>query len=120
MKLAGLEDIVTPLPNTSENGAVILTALDIKAQLIFVDAAHEYAPVLRDLEDYWPLLADKGVIVGDDYHPSWPGVVQAAHEFARANSLPLFGKQGKFVLQKGGAVGLNTLAEEGFSQVHFD
>jgi hypothetical protein len=77
---SGCEDRVLPLAQTSENAAVILQRLRVRADLIHIDAAHEYEPVLRDCRRYWALLKPGGVLVGDDY--DWKGVAKAAHEFA--------------------------------------
>jgi hypothetical protein len=76
------ENLVVPLAQTSENAAVILKNHKINADLIHLDAAHEYEAVLRDALCYWDLLNPGGVFIGDDYHSSWPGVVRAATEFA--------------------------------------
>jgi len=77
-----LQDYIVPLPQTSETAAAILRAANIRAGIIHIDAAHEYAAVLRDARDYWELLDPAGWLIGDDYHPTWPGVVRAADEFA--------------------------------------
>lgn len=95
----GCSDIITPFPSTSENAAVVLKKLGLKADLIYIDAAHEYDAVLRDLEYFWPLLSDEGVLVGDDYI-SWKGVTRAANEFARRQKVRLYGERGKFLLKK--------------------
>lgn len=95
----GSERVITPLPQTSENGAELLRRRALRADLIYIDAAHEYGPVLRDLHAYWPLLTERGVLCGDDY-PKAPGVVRAAHEFAEANGLEVIAGGGKFVLSR--------------------
>jgi hypothetical protein len=38
-------------------------------------------------------------LLGDDYE-DWPGVTQAADDFARENGLVLMGQPGKFLLAK--------------------
>jgi hypothetical protein len=45
------------------------------------------------------LLNDDGVLIGDDYLV-WPGVTQAATEFAKENHLPMASHPGKFLLSK--------------------
>ena len=54
---------------------------------------------MQDLHAYWPLLSDKGVLMGDDFL-SHDGVTRAAHEFAREVRLPIVGHHGKFVISK--------------------
>jgi hypothetical protein len=44
-------------PATSENAAGILEAWDIKAGLIYIDAAHEFPAAKYDFERYWRILA---------------------------------------------------------------
>lgn len=94
---AGRQEVITPLPQTSENAAVLMAHMDIKPQLIYIDAAHEYEPVFRDLQAYWPLLDENGYLFGDDY-PNAHGVVRAVHEFAELNHLDIVVGNGKFVL----------------------
>ena len=80
---------VIPLPQSSENAAVILRRAKIKADVIHVDAAHEYGPVRRDLDFYWELLQPGGYLIGDDYTSAWPGVIRAANDFAADIGLTL-------------------------------
>jgi methyltransferase family protein len=94
-----LTDIIIPLPATSENAGTILAQRNIRAELVYIDAAHEYSAVKRDLQTYWPLLNSDGVLIGDDYQ-LWPGVTQAATEFAKENRLPMASRPGKFLLSK--------------------
>ena len=72
----------------------------IRADLIHLDAAHEYEPVLRDALGFWELLKPGGFLVGDDYHPSWPGVVRGATEFAKSVGVELALHQPKWVARK--------------------
>lgn len=52
---------------------------------MYIDGNHSYEYVKSDLNDYYDLLSDNGVIAGDDIH--WSGVAQAVVEFAVENSL---------------------------------
>lgn len=94
---AGHEDVITPLPQTSDNAAVLLRKMGIRPNLVYIDGAHAYDPVLRDLRNYWPLLARGGVLFGDDY-PKGAGVTKAVHEFATEKDLTVVAGGGKFVL----------------------
>lgn len=96
----GVQDYIIPLPATSENAAVILHQKGLRPDLIYVDAAHEYEPVLRDLRAYWRILGHQGILLGDDYI-GWAGVTRAANEFAGEVKAGIFGKLGKFVISKG-------------------
>ena len=96
---AGVFDMITPLPSTSENAAYILKRKGIRADFVYVDAAHEEQPAYRDFADYWDLLTDDGVLVGDDYI-AWEGVTRAARRFAIDVQRPLVGTWGKFVISR--------------------
>ena len=78
---SGLQSYVVPMPQTSLNAAEILRRSGVTAQLIHIDAAHDYDNVLADCRAFWPLLDRGGVLIGDDYADNWPGVKKAANEF---------------------------------------
>lgn len=96
----GCEDIIIPLPSTSENAVKILKKQKICPELIYIDAAHEFKPAYRDCEEYWKLLSPEGILFGDDYE-GWQGVTKAAKKFAKHVEKPLYGKRGKFVIPNG-------------------
>lgn len=98
--LAGLQEYIIPLPQTSITAAAILRKTGITPSLVHVDAAHAYEEVIRDVSDYWELLQPGGIIVGDDYHESWPGVVRAAGEFSARVGRPLRIEPPKWIMQK--------------------
>ena len=96
----GCADRIVPLPQTSINAALILRRLGIVADLVHVDAAHELEPVLADARAFWELLAPGGLLVGDDYSPVWPEVMEAAERFAAEVGRPLQVEAPKWVVQK--------------------
>lgn len=77
----GHQDIVQTLPMPSLQAARLLRRQKVKAQLIYLDASHEYSDVYFDLDAYTELLAPGGVIFGDDY-TGWNGVRWAVDDFA--------------------------------------
>jgi hypothetical protein len=95
-----LTDYVIPLPQTSTTACKILHSYGIRPTLVHVDAAHEYREALADIEDYWSILSPGGVMIGDDYHDSWPGVIRAAGEFSARIGRPLHIESPKFLLRK--------------------
>lgn len=99
VKSTGHDDVIVPLPMDGNSAAYALGRLKVKADVIHIDASHEYAMALNDFRNYWPLLADTGVLVIDDY-ATWPGVSRAACEFAAEIDRPLFGGHGKALLPK--------------------
>lgn len=77
---AHLENYVIPLPLDSLNAAEVLKHYGIGADLIHLDGGHDYESVAADIRTWWPNLNAGGVLVGDDYHQSWPGVQRAFNE----------------------------------------
>ena len=105
----GLEDVITPMPMTSESAAHVLRQLGIQFDIAYIDGAHEYEPVKRDLADYWALLHNHGVLIADDYE-IFPGVTRAVDEFAREVGCAMQAHPTKCLLYKPGAdSGLNLL-----------
>lgn len=69
----GLTDYVIPLSLDSINARQILIQRGIRPDVLHIDAGHDYDSVTTDLNTWWPHLMPGGVLVGDDYHKSWPG-----------------------------------------------
>jgi hypothetical protein len=76
-----VQDYIIPLPNTTDMMFKLLSHYSIKSDIIYVDAAHEYESVLKDLTSYYTLLNEGGYIFGDDV--CWPEVDKAATEFSK-------------------------------------
>ena len=73
-----MQNIVTPFPIDSHNGLIWLAKNNVQADLIYVDGAHDYEGVARDLRNSIPVLKQGGWILGDDFiHPP---VRQAAYD----------------------------------------
>jgi hypothetical protein len=85
IKYFGHDDIVSPFPISSIQAAEVLTYYGLKADLIYIDAAHEYEPVKADINAFWALLNDGGDMIGDDYMQNWTGVIKAVNEFGKAD-----------------------------------
>ncbi len=47
--------------------------------MIFIDAIHEYDAVKQDVAHAMSMMKS-GLLCGHDYHPVWPGVIQAVDE----------------------------------------
>lgn len=58
---------ICPLPTASTVAAVLLSKLNLQADLIYIDGSHEYLDVKRDIQDYWPLLRSGGIMLLDDF-----------------------------------------------------
>jgi predicted O-methyltransferase YrrM len=64
---SGLMKHIIPFPIDSINGCEILKKLDIKADLVYVDAGHDYNSVRIDLYSFSQILRNGGYMLGDDW-----------------------------------------------------
>jgi predicted O-methyltransferase YrrM len=48
-----------------------------KADLVFIDALHDYESVLQDFRLWWPHVRVGGLIATHDFNHKWPGVERA-------------------------------------------
>lgn len=51
--------------------------LDVEADMIFIDAGHSETEVRADITAWLPLLKIGGIMCGDDYSDTFPGVISA-------------------------------------------
>jgi hypothetical protein len=89
IRRAGMSDNVIPLPIDSPQGLEMLAVSKIYADLIYVDAAHDYAAARADIATALTLRDDtnpNALVLCDDFHPNWPGVQEAVRACA-ADSL---------------------------------
>jgi cephalosporin hydroxylase len=56
------------------------TYADNTIAFVMLDASHEYEDVKADILAWLPKVQSGGILAGDDYHHTWPGVVQAVTE----------------------------------------
>jgi len=73
-----LTDKITPFPIDSINGALTLKHYGVRADLIYIDAGHEYPSVKADLLAYKDVLRDGGYLLGDDWFHE--PIKKAAHD----------------------------------------
>lgn len=72
---------LTVLAMDSVEAAHTLSESGVTADLIWIDAAHDYDHVRADIAAYRPLLADGGVICGHDAVPGkFDGLIRAVDE----------------------------------------
>ena len=62
-----LQDYITPFPIDSTNGKFTLAKLDVSADLVYIDAGHEYYSVVSDLYHYSSIVRVGGCVLGDDF-----------------------------------------------------
>lgn len=80
---SNLTQTVLPLMATSFMGAKILSHKRLKADIIYLDSAHEQRETFFELTAFWGVLAPGGLIVGDDLN--WADVMHDAQLFARTH-----------------------------------
>jgi predicted O-methyltransferase YrrM len=97
---SGVENFVVPVPATTYSAYLMFAHSNIKFDLIHIDAEHEYSAVKNDIENYWNLLNDDGVMICDDYSSNWPGVVKAVDEFVEIYKLKFEKHDYKAVIYK--------------------
>lgn len=54
-----------------------------KIAFVYIDASHEYEDVKSDIETWWPLIRDDGILAGHDFDQTHPGVIKAVEEFSK-------------------------------------
>ena len=57
---------------------------DNSFDFIYIDGAHDYLSVKKDIELFAPKLKTFGMLAGHDYEHSWPGVMRAVNEIVIA------------------------------------
>ena len=53
---------------------------DNSFDFIYIDGAHDYESVKKDIDLYAPKLKTFGILAGHDYEHTWPGVIKAVDE----------------------------------------
>ena len=91
---------IYPLIQTSNNAYAVLSHYKVIAGIIYIDASHEFNDVYNDLNNYWNILTDNGIIIGDDLERK--GVKQALELFTIEKDLNAYLSKGtnKFIVFK--------------------
>lgn len=75
----------TNLPRVAIHATTSLTASSRlpsrSLDLVFIDGAHDYENVKKDLRAWWSKLRPGGVMAGHDFSMSFPGLMRAVLEF---------------------------------------
>jgi predicted O-methyltransferase YrrM len=78
MRAAGVLDMLTVKQARSEKAAYDYA--DGSLDFVYIDAAHDFESVKRDIDAWLPKVKNGGILAGDDYIPSWQGVIDAVNE----------------------------------------
>lgn len=76
---------VVPVRMDSLSAAKKFRRLKIKADMIYIDAGHDYDSVLKDITAWYPILKSDGIFCGDDWNLD--GVPYAVKDYAAAHGL---------------------------------
>lgn len=82
-----LVDKIVPVRMNSLEAAKKLKALNLDIDLVYIDAAHDYESVYKDICAWYPYIAEKGIMTGDDWHHG--PIQQAVERFAHENNLQI-------------------------------
>lgn len=94
---SGYQEMIVPFPISSEAGALALDYWGVKADMIYLDASHEFELVSMELRRYRePLLRPGGVILGHDYE--MPGVKAAVTQYCAERQLKFEVEQGCWII----------------------
>ena len=80
VKLSNCHDVIAPFPLSSQQALEVCKYYKLEADVIYIDASHEYEAVKSDIEGWMQVLKNGGTMFGDDYSQAWPGVVRAVNE----------------------------------------
>ncbi len=86
VKHAGLTDVIVPIRMDSLEAA---KALQVQAELIYLDASHDTESVYKDIMAWYPHLKEGGVFCGDDWL-SFPSVRLAVEKAAEELHLMVY------------------------------
>jgi hypothetical protein len=78
---------VYPFPISSTQGGHFLERKDVRADIVYIDAGHEFEAVSLDLAIFYRIVKPGGTVILDDY--TWDGVRKAVHEFSEKTGVPL-------------------------------
>ena len=95
-----LEDYIIPFRISSVQAGHYLESKSILADIVYIDAGHEYESVKLDVDVFWRLLKPGGYMIFDDY--AWAGVKQAVDEHSQRLGVKLKVSGALAMIQKPG------------------
>ena len=78
MNITPVRAYINPIRMTSIEAAELYQ--DNSLDFVCIDANHLYEEVKKDILAWLPKIKSGGMFAGDDFHHTWPGVVQAVNE----------------------------------------
>ena len=87
----GYHDIIVPLPLPGVMGAIFLQRKGARPDTIFIDGCHDELCVYQDIESWFPVLKEDGILFGDDFGRG--GVKKAVFRFCDQTRNCMFHKE---------------------------
>jgi cephalosporin hydroxylase len=78
LRRCGVLSMVTHIVHDSAKSAYLFA--DNSLEFVFVDADHRYDAVKRDLNAWMPKIKIGGILAGDDYNSTYPGVTKGVFD----------------------------------------
>lgn len=96
-----LEDRVVPIPYSTSHALKALCDMGVTADLIEVDAGHDFRSAWNDINLAYSLLTPRGVMFGHDYRnkADRKGVKRAVHLFAKLHNLDVEPNEQHWILR---------------------
>lgn len=85
VRYTGALPYIWPFVISSAQAASYFIQNNVLADIIYIDAGHEYESVKLDIELYWSVLKPGGSMILDDY--KWEGVKKAVDEFGASSGV---------------------------------
>jgi len=82
-----LQDYIIPFPQTSLLAARFLMVSNYKADVIHIDSGNNENDAYEDINNYWHILREGGVIYGNNDAECYAGIREAASKFAHNNDI---------------------------------
>ena len=89
---AKLTDKIFPIRMDSITASKYLS--EIRADVIYIDASHDFASVYADLNAWYPLVKGHGILCGDDW--GYPDICQAVDKFSQEQRLKVIVSGARF------------------------
>ncbi len=83
-RLKEYKDQIEWIKNFASQGS---KKINEKLDFVYIDGNHEYESVKKDINNYYPLLKENGLLAGHDF--DWKGVTRAVTEFSYNKNLKL-------------------------------
>lgn len=95
---AGMSHKIVPIRMDSLSAVHEIQRLNVRVDMVYLDAGHDKASVYNDLRAWYPLVKGHGFICGDDW--SWKSVREAVRVFAKQKKLKIRAENNFWVLVK--------------------